>query len=66
VQRGLELLRLREVRSEVRCLECDAPAVGPARGWRAYVGGYDGEPVEILVFRPDCAVREFGEETGVE
>jgi hypothetical protein len=62
VQRGQELLRLRDVRREVRCVECDRLAVGPATGWRASIGGFDDEPVEVFVFCPDCAARQFGEE----
>jgi hypothetical protein len=46
---------------EVRCTECDTPARGPATSWRAYLtGGFDEEPVEVVVYCPDCALRELG------
>jgi hypothetical protein len=49
------------VSGEVRCIECDEPASGPATGWKAYLaGGFEGEPVEIIVFCPECAFHEFG------
>jgi len=41
---------------EVRCTECDTPARGPATSWRAYLtGGFDGEPVEVVVYCPACS-----------
>lgn len=47
----------------LRCTECGAPSTGEARGWKAYVGGgYEGEPLEVGAFCPDCADREFGPE----
>lgn len=46
---------------DVRCIECDTRAVGPAAGWKAYLsGGYDDEPVEVVVYCPECAIRECG------
>lgn len=45
----------------VRCIECDRVADGTAEGWEAYVcGGYEGEPIEVLVYCPVCADRESG------
>jgi hypothetical protein len=47
---------------EVRCIECDAVAGASAEPWKAYVaGGRDGEPLEVLVYCPACAAREFGD-----
>ena len=47
----------------LRCLECGTVAEGPARGWRAYVGGgYEGEPIEVGIFCPACAVRVFDDD----
>jgi hypothetical protein len=51
---------VRPVAAEVRCIECDRPAVAPVDGWKAYLGSYDDEPVEVLVYCPECALREFG------
>jgi len=45
----------------VRCVECDRVAEGTPDGWKAFVGGgYEGEPIEVLVYCPACADREFG------
>ena len=45
----------------VRCIECHLIA-DTAAGWKAYVGGgADGEPVEVVIYCPTCADREFGE-----
>ena len=44
---------------EVRCVECGEAAVGPAFDWGVYLsGGYENEPVEVVVFCPGCALRE--------
>jgi len=44
---------------EVRCAECGEIANGPADGWKAYLaGGFEAEPVEIVVFCPTCAYLE--------
>jgi hypothetical protein len=50
------------LRSEVvRCVECDLVA-DTAGGWKAYLGGgFEGEPVEVVVYCPTCAEREVGE-----
>ncbi|MGZ4413556.1 MAG: hypothetical protein ACXVRZ_04135 [Gaiellaceae bacterium] len=45
----------------VRCIECNRVAEGTAHGWKAFVGGsYEGDPIEVLVYCPACADREFG------
>ena len=42
------------------CIECGAASTRSARGWKAYLGGgYEGEPIEVGVFCPECAEREF-------
>jgi hypothetical protein len=47
--------------TEVRCIECDRLPEGPATGWKAYLGGgYDKEPVEVVIYCPECAERECG------
>lgn len=47
--------------AEVRCIECDVVAEGSAPGWKAYLGGgLDGEPVEVVIYCPQCAARGFG------
>jgi hypothetical protein len=44
---------------EVRCVECGRAATGPAWGWEAHLsGGYENEPVEVVVFCPGCALHE--------
>ena len=49
------------VSGEVRCSECGELATGAATGWEAYfTGGFEDEPVEIVVFCPECSAREFG------
>jgi len=47
--------------TEVRCIECDQRAVGPAAGWMAYFGGgHDDEPLQVRIYCPACAHRELG------
>jgi hypothetical protein len=47
--------------SRLTCLECRTVSDDSARGWRAYVGGdVDGEPIQVGVYCPACAEREFG------
>lgn len=44
----------------IRCLECDCVASGTADGWKAFVsGGFDDEPLEVIIYCASCAVREF-------
>jgi hypothetical protein len=46
----------------LRCLGCERSATDEASGWKAYIGGgYEGDPIEVGVFCPDCAAREFGD-----
>lgn len=48
---------------QLHCLECQAESSGKAEGWKAYVGGgYEGDPIEVLVYCPVCAAREFGDD----
>jgi hypothetical protein len=43
-------------------VECGLERMGPAKGWRAMLaGGYEGE-LEVPVYCPSCAEREFGED----
>jgi hypothetical protein len=45
--------------STIRCVECETEADGTAEGWRAYLcGGFEGEPLEVLVYCPACDARE--------
>jgi len=45
----------------LRCLECGKSSDREARGWKALVGGgFEDEPVEVGIFCPECAAREFG------
>ena len=44
-------------------MECGREQLASERGWRAYVTVDDAdeeEPVEAVVYCPDCAEREFG------
>jgi len=42
------------------CLECEEHADDEARGWEAHRCDVDDDGEnEILVYCPDCAVREF-------
>ena len=44
----------------VCCVECGLIA-DTADGWKAFLGGgFEGEPVEVVVYCPDCADRETG------
>ena len=44
------------------CAECETPWLPSDRErWRAYLGGDDlDELAELVLYCPDCAVREFG------
>lgn len=49
-------------RIEVRCIECDVVATGPADGWKAHISdATDDVPAEVVIYCPACAEREFGE-----
>ena len=49
----------RPAQGDVRCVECDVAATGTADGWKAYVGGgFDDEPIEVIIYCPACAARE--------
>ena len=49
------------ISGDVRCIECGELVSGPATGWKAYLsGGFEDEPVEVIVFCPECAFRELG------
>lgn len=50
--------------STIRCVECDTAADGTAEGWKAYLGGgFEGEPLEVVVFCPGCAAYEFSDDS---
>jgi hypothetical protein len=52
---------VRDASYEIRCVECDRVAQTPAAGWKAFIGGgYEGEPLAVIVFCPNCALREVG------
>jgi hypothetical protein len=45
---------------EIQCVECGELAEGAAVGWKAYLGGgFEGVPLEVAAFCPECATREF-------
>jgi hypothetical protein len=49
------------VSGDVCCIECGELASGPATDWKTYLsGGFEDEPVEVIVFCPECALRELG------
>jgi len=48
--------------TRIRCAQCGARPSGEVVGWEPYLsGGYEGEPVELGVFCPVCAVREIAD-----
>jgi hypothetical protein len=51
------------VRTSLRCAECGRTADETADGWKAYlaVTEEDDNDLEVDVFSPECAAREFGE-----
>jgi hypothetical protein len=53
----------RQVGTVLRCRECGSESEGLARGWRAYLAPElddDHGEMEVLMFCPQCAQREFG------
>jgi hypothetical protein len=47
----------------LKCVECGREQADDERGWRSYLtvdDADDEEPVEAVVYCPDCAAREFG------
>jgi hypothetical protein len=51
------------VLTPLQCAECGRAASENADGWRAYLAVTDesDEELEVDVFCPECASREFGE-----
>jgi hypothetical protein len=51
------------VRTALRCAECGHEADETAGGWRAYLAVMDESDhgLEVKVFCPECAAREFEE-----
>jgi hypothetical protein len=48
--------------TRIRCAQCGTRPGGEIVGWEPYLsGGYEGEPVELGVFCPVCAVREIAD-----
>ena len=50
--------------STIRCVECGTAAVGTAegwKGWRAYLGDFEGGPLELAIYCPSCAARKFSD-----
>jgi hypothetical protein len=41
----------------LECVECELRSDGEARGWRAYL---DEDSIDVWVYCPECAEREFG------
>jgi hypothetical protein len=42
------------------CVECGRVQTDDERGWRSYLTVDEDDPVEAIVYCPDCAEREFG------
>jgi hypothetical protein len=42
------------------CVECGSEQSADERGWRVYLTVDDEEPVEAVVYCPECAELEFG------
>jgi hypothetical protein len=59
-QPGRPQIRLADA-NVLRCIECFRASLPREGGWRAYGGGgYDLGEIEIGVYCPECAAREFG------
>jgi hypothetical protein len=43
------------------CLECGRETTGAEKGWRAVLAGGVEDELEVAVYCPSCAEREFGE-----
>jgi hypothetical protein len=53
--------RVREAGSVIRCVERGAESEELVAGWRAYLAGdFNEDEDEVLLYRPECARREFG------
>jgi len=42
------------------CVECGREQIADERGWRSLLTTDEEEPVEALIYCPDCAEDEFG------
>jgi hypothetical protein len=50
-------------RERLVCVECGRETTGPEKGWQAVLaGGVDEDELEVAVYCPACAEREFGED----
>jgi hypothetical protein len=48
--------------STIRCVECGTRPTGLRRaGRRSWAGGFEGEPLEVVVFCPGCVAYEFSD-----
>jgi Zn finger protein HypA/HybF involved in hydrogenase expression len=48
--------------SPLECVECGSTSEQQARGWKLYLGsGAEFDELELAVYCPDCAEREFGD-----
>jgi hypothetical protein len=58
-------MRAESIASIPSCAECGALWLPTdEERWSAYLGGNDlDEPGELVFYCPDCAVREFGNES---
>jgi DNA-directed RNA polymerase subunit RPC12/RpoP len=44
------------------CVECGRETTAPEKGWQAVLAGGVEDELEVAVYCPDCAEREFGED----
>jgi hypothetical protein len=44
------------------CVECVREQAAGERGWKVYLTTDEDEPAEAIVYRPECAAREFQSE----
>jgi hypothetical protein len=58
----------RAKRATLRCEECQREArAEETRRWRAYLTVVEeNEPTEVVVYCPDCAKREFGDDEDLD
>jgi hypothetical protein len=45
--------------NRLQCVECGRDSRENERGWTADLTGDEDEPVEVVVYCPDCHEREF-------
>jgi hypothetical protein len=55
---------VRQIRTDLVCVECGISSEKSSKGWRAYLTA--DEPAEVVLFCVDCATSEFDPEEGTD